>query len=152
MTSLSMKKIISLLLVIIVVILYKYLSVYRTIHPSEKIEQHIGRIPADQNIKKENDDHNYLELLRSNPLDYSKHARCRMDCRHIAEEEVIEILAQGKINWSKTDLQAQPCPSFAIDGTTKDQQKVRIVFAGCEEETKVVTVIDLKTDWACDCH
>ena len=31
-------------------------------------------------------------------LIYTKHARCRMDCRHIDESEVDEIMANGRIN------------------------------------------------------
>ena len=38
--------------------------------------------------------------FRHNSIAYTKHARCRMDCRQIDEQEVKEIVQNGKINYS----------------------------------------------------
>lgn len=84
-------------------------------------------------------------------LEYSNHARCRMQCRHISQEEVEQIMRDGKINYNKSDLQNARCPRYAIEGLTKDNQDVRIIFAQCNESTTVVTVIDLDREWSCDC-
>lgn len=84
-------------------------------------------------------------------LEYGNHAKCRMDCRHITQQEVEEIMQDGKINYTKSDLQNTRCPRYALEGITKDNQKVRIVFAQCNEKTEVVTVIDLETEWECHC-
>ena len=84
-------------------------------------------------------------------LEYSKHAKCRMACRKITQAEVEEIMKAGKINYNKSDLQNARCPRYAVEGVTNDNQDVRIVFAQCNESTTVVTVIDLDTDWTCDC-
>jgi len=84
-------------------------------------------------------------------LEYSKHAKCRMDCRHITQSEVEEIMKDGSINYNKSDLQNARCPRYAIEGDTRDNQHVRIIFAQCNEKTEVVTVIDLETEWSCDC-
>jgi hypothetical protein len=84
-------------------------------------------------------------------LEYSKHAKCRMDCRHISQQEVKEIMEKGSINYKKSDLNNARCPRYAIEGETADDQQVRIVFAQCNESTVVVTVIDLETEFTCDC-
>ncbi len=84
-------------------------------------------------------------------LEYSKHAKCRMECRKITQAEVEEVMKEGKINYNKSDLQNTRCPRYALEGITTDNQKVRIVFAQCNEKTEVVTVIDLDTDWSCYC-
>ena len=84
-------------------------------------------------------------------LEYSNHAKCRMQCRHITQSEVEEIMRNGKINYNKSDLQNARCPRYAVEGITADDQKVRIVFAQCNEKTEVVTVIDLDTEWSCNC-
>jgi hypothetical protein len=84
-------------------------------------------------------------------LEYSKHAKCRMDCRRISQTEVEEIMQAGKINYDKSDLQNARCPRYAVEGITGDNQKTRIVFAQCNDKTVVVTVIDLDTEWSCDC-
>jgi len=84
-------------------------------------------------------------------LEYSKHAKCRMECRRISQSEVEEIMQDGKINYNKSDLQNARCPRYAVEGITGDNQKTRIVFAQCNDKTTVVTVIDLDTEWSCDC-
>jgi len=84
-------------------------------------------------------------------LEYSNHAKCRMQCRKISQSEVEEIMRDGKINYNKSDLQNARCPRYAVEGVTADNQRMRIVFAQCNEKTTVVTVIDLDTEWTCDC-
>lgn len=84
-------------------------------------------------------------------IEYSNHARCRMECRHITQAEVQDIMQLGKINYTKSDLQNTRCPRYALEGITQDNQKVRIVFAQCNEKSEVVTVIDLDTEWQCHC-
>ena len=84
-------------------------------------------------------------------LQYSNHAKCRMQCRHITETEVEEAMRDGKINYNKSDLQNARCPRYAVEEITKDNQRVRVVFAQCNNYTEVVTVIDLDTEWTCDC-
>ena len=84
---------------------------------------------------------------------YSKHARCRMDCRRISKEEVEAVLQTGTINYRKSELGDRPeCRrKYAVEGHTADGQRVRIIFAPCREKVTVVTVIDLGREWACDC-
>ncbi|HEX6193350.1 MAG TPA: DUF4258 domain-containing protein [Chitinophagaceae bacterium] len=84
-------------------------------------------------------------------LKYSNHARCRMDCRQITTAEVEQIMQEGKINYKKSDLKNGRCPRYALEGFTSDRQRVRIVFAQCNTNTTVVTVIDLEKEWTCHC-
>ena len=84
-------------------------------------------------------------------LQYSNHAKCRMECRHITQAEVEEIMKDGTINYKKSDISNARCPRYAVEGVTSDKQDVRIVFAQCNESTTVVTVIDLDTEWTCHC-
>ena len=90
------------------------------------------------------------------PLDahliYTKHARCRMQCRQIDESEIQEIINTGIVNQKKSNANDQPCPTIALEGTSHDNQQLRIVFAKCDDEVKVVTCIDLKNDFDCDCN
>ena len=93
--------------------------------------------------------------LNRNPqqISYSKHARCRMDCRKVSEKEVEELLKDGTINYKKSDLKGEPCQKkYAVEGISRDNQKLRIIFAPCADEVTVVTVIDLQTEWECDCE
>jgi hypothetical protein len=85
-------------------------------------------------------------------LEYSRHARCRMDCRQVSEAEVLDLLEHGEINPRKTRLDDKPCPTYALEGySQQDHQHLRIVFAQCDNYTKVVTCIDLDRDLECHC-
>ncbi len=88
---------------------------------------------------------------RTSFLQYSEHAKCRMQCRKISQKEVEEIMGEGKINYNKSDLQHGQCPRYAVEGITSDAQRVRIVFAQCDKKTVVVTAIDLESDFTCHC-
>ena len=88
---------------------------------------------------------------RTTFIEYTEHAKCRMPCRHITQAEVEDIMRLGTINYRKSNVDGKPCPTYALEGTTPDGQHVRIVFAQCDFKSKVVTVIDLGTEWTCHC-
>lgn len=86
-------------------------------------------------------------------LVYTKHGRCRMDCRQITAAEVKEIILQGKINQQKSDPADKPCPTYAIEGySSQDKQHIRVVVADCQTALKLVTCIDLDKDHRCSCY
>jgi hypothetical protein len=81
---------------------------------------------------------------------YSKHAHCRMECRHITEEEVKVILTDGKVNERKIEEDDRGT-TYPLEGEA-DGHHLRIVFAPKgTDAVEVVTCIDLDTDWSCDC-
>ena len=82
---------------------------------------------------------------------YTKHARCRMDCRHIDESEVKGILKDGTINYAKSQYANTDNPKYAVEGWSHDKQHLRIVFAPTEDALVVVTCIDLENEFECHC-
>jgi hypothetical protein len=83
---------------------------------------------------------------------YSRHARCRMDCRHITETEIKEILDRGKINYRKIEENPKG-KTYPLEGITDEHQHLRVVFAPKgDNDIEVVTCIDLDTEWSCDCE
>ena len=99
-----------------------------------------------------------MEELGWQKLEYSQHATCRMECRHITEAEIREVLGKGetrgsgKVNYSKSDVHDKPYPTYAIEGVTAGGKSLRIVIADCDTISKVVTTIDLKMENdSCDC-
>jgi hypothetical protein len=99
----------------------------------------------------QNLDRNHGFDRRTSYIEYTEHAKCRMACRHISQSEVEEIMKDGSINYRKSNGSETPCPVYALEGVTHDDQRVRIVYAQCDTKTKVVTVIDLDTEWECHC-
>ena len=74
-----------------------------------------------------------------------------MDCRFISKEDIREIMQKGIINFNKSDRNDKPCPTFALQGETEDGEKLRVIFAQCDDETKVVTCYNLNEDFECHC-
>lgn len=113
-----------------------------------------------RNCRGENKKSNHTEVknprgLNRNPsqINYTKHAKCRMDCRTITESEINQVLTSGNVNYSKSDLKKSDCSKrYAIDGYSKDAQHIRIVVAPCADELTVITCIDLDKDWECHCE
>ena len=87
---------------------------------------------------------------KSANISFSRHARCRMECRRIDETEVREVLAEGSINASRIE-ESEKGLSVPLEGVTHDRQHVRIVVAPKQNSLVLVTVIDLDTDWPCEC-
>jgi hypothetical protein len=84
-------------------------------------------------------------------LFFTKHAKCRMKCRHITQQEVKDILVNGTVNYNKSNLQDPQGPTYAVEGITNDRQHVRIIFAPKQQHLTVVTVIDLDVEYECNC-
>ena len=83
--------------------------------------------------------------------DYSAHAKFRMSCRHITDDEVQDILNRGNININKSELNEVDCQrKFAIDGYSKDNQHIRVVASPCGNKLTIVTCIDLDKKWPCE--
>ena len=90
--------------------------------------------------------------VEESAIHFTRHARCRMSCRQISEDEVREIIRQGKLNRRKSDPSDRPCPTYALEGySSGDRQHIRIVVARCGEITKVITCIDLDKEYSCNC-
>lgn len=84
-------------------------------------------------------------------VEYTAHARCRMNCREISTADVQEIMKGGKVNYRKSDVQDKPCPTYALEGYTSDREHLRVVFAQCSKKTRVVTCINIEEDFECHC-
>lgn len=74
-----------------------------------------------------------------------------MECRHIDESEIKEILETGEINYNKIE-RSDKGETYPLEGITHDSQHVRIVVAPHQNELVIVTVIDLGKEWQCNCN
>lgn len=82
---------------------------------------------------------------------FTKHARCRMKCRQITQQEIKEILLKGTVNYNKSNLQDPRGATYALEGYTKDRQHVRVIFAPKQRHLSLVTVIDIDEEHDCSC-
>lgn len=82
----------------------------------------------------------------------TKHAKCRMQCRDITEDEIKEILHDGNINYNKSNPNDKRGATYALEGYSHEHQHLRIVVAPEDDGLVVVTCIDLDKKWQCDCN
>jgi hypothetical protein len=82
----------------------------------------------------------------------TKHVKCRMDCRHISEEEIKEILKDGRVNYSKSGIGSKGDSTFALEGYSRENQHIRVVVAPESDGLVVITCIDLEHEWPCNCY
>jgi len=75
-----------------------------------------------------------------------------MDCRHITQKEIHEILDVGTINYVKSEPDARPDPKWAVEGYTVEHQHLRIIIAPEAEKLIVITCIELGVEWSCQCN
>jgi Domain of unknown function (DUF4258) len=103
--------------------------------------------------------HNFIspssnnDLFRNtNHLILTKHAKCRMDCRHITEDEIKEVIHDGKVNYSKSGPGTKGDETYALEGYSNEHQHLRIVVASESDGLVVITCIDLDNEWQCNCN
>lgn len=82
---------------------------------------------------------------------YGKDALCYMDCRRISREEIAGIIDHGSINFNKSNRRAVPCPIFALQGLTQSGKNIRVIFAQCPAETKVIACYNFGEEPDCRC-
>ena len=82
----------------------------------------------------------------------TKHAKCRMDCRHITEGEIREVIHDGKVNYAKSGPGTKGDETYALEGYSDERQHLRIIVAPEDDGLVVITCIDLDKEWACNCN
>ena len=105
-----------------------------------------------QGKKREQSSRNQLPFDPHGELIYTKHARCRMDCRHITSKEIHEVLESGSINNEKSEPEGHPDPKYAVEGFTEEHQHLRLIIAPERDKLIVITCIELGVEWECHCN
>ncbi len=95
---------------------------------------------------------NHEPFDRHAELVFTRHARCRMDCRHITAVEIHEVLDNGIINYGKSEPDSRPDPKYAVEGYTAEQQHLRIIVAPENAKLIIITCIELGVEWSCHCN
>ena len=82
---------------------------------------------------------------------YANEALCQMDCRQISKEEIKEIMKKGIINFNRSNRRGNPCPTFALQGSTAGGKSLLVNFGQCKNKTTVLFCFNLQKDLDCDC-
>jgi hypothetical protein len=148
----NMKKVLPLLLLVVMALIT--LAIRRCNNPqvNDYRNQRRTEAPESRSSRSSRTNDNTVGLDRNTDhLYFTKHAKCRMRCRHITQQEVKDIIANGTINYNKSDLNDPRGATYALEGMTQDNQHVRIIVSPKLQHLTVVTVIDLEVEYECNC-
>lgn len=90
-----------------------------------------------------------LEELQVQKREYTPNVLCKMTCNKIDTADVSQFLLQGKINYDKSDVRAQPFPTFFIEGSLKGQA-TGMTLTDCDTISKIILIINSGKD-TCNC-
>jgi len=96
-----------------------------------------------------------LEELQAQDIEFTKHVKCRMECRNISTADIARVMIHGDVNYDKSKVHDKPCGTYAVEGDAADGRELRIVVADCDTVSRLVTAIDLKMekeDEKCGCE
>lgn len=84
----------------------------------------------------------------------SHEGRCWAICLDVDAFELQEVLDLEDVNHGESSdlVSSGECPRVAFDGMTRDKQEIRVILTDCEEDPKIVEIIDLKEQKECDCE
>lgn len=83
------------------------------------------------------------ELILKSEIIYSPHAKCMMKCRKISQDNVMEILKNGNVNFKESNIHRTPCPTYAIEGELSGNKKMRILVTTVDSIAEIETAISL---------
>ena len=144
-----------------VIYLIFFLSFLCNFSCNEQTDKKIGQSYIDQSSSRKSEQNNSLVRAKFSEKDLvfnghsvriTKHAKCRMGCRNMDAYEIQDLLDKGTVNFKKSNRSARPCPTIAIEGNSIDGQKSRLIIGTCDSDYLLVTVIDLKNEWKCECR
>lgn len=91
------------------------------------------------------------EEIIKGTLTYSDKATCLMECKNITKDAIVDLLENGDVNFGESDVRGGPCPSYVIEGETRDGRSLKLVFAKCDSIAELTLASDLN-DKRDDCN
>jgi len=92
------------------------------------------------------------ENLQKHPLQVSTLGACQAKCLNISEENIKELLSQGDVNFSKSQVHDLNCPIYAIDTDDFPGGELRAFFEKCDSITILASIEHIDKQEPCNCN
>ena len=93
-----------------------------------------------------------LEALQEHPIRISSEARCLLDCNHIADEDILALIADGDVLFSESDIRGKDIPEYVVEGKGKNQKLYKMKFRSEYLTTLLISILPSPNSNAtCDC-
>lgn len=90
-------------------------------------------------------DYRVLYHLKQDTIHISPQAQCLIDCLSVSQDEVLDVLEGGNINFEKSDKNALPCKLYTVE-----KDSLSVVFELCED--KVIVRKFTLNNQSCSCN
>lgn len=99
-----------------------------------------------------------MEELNWQQLEYTDKGTCFATCNEIADSVIKGVLIRGKVNYDKSDVHADPYPTYAIEGSIEGGKNIRMIIVDVDTVSKLqevhyfnIETFELIAD-DCDCN
>ena len=91
------------------------------------------------------------ETLQKHPLQISLQGACQLSCLDLSEDIIRELLINGDVNFSESQVHDAKCPVYAIDGSDYPGGELRVFFEQCDSITVMASALYLDNPHNCGC-
>lgn len=77
-------------------------------------------------------DYRVIYHLDKDTVYMSSQAQCHLDCLELEQADVLDVLKEGSVNFSKSDKDAKPCKLYVVE-----KESLSVAFELCDEQVKV---------------
>ena len=74
-----------------------------------------------------------------------------LHCLDLSEEIIKELLINGDVNFSESEVHDAKCPVYAIDGSDYPGGELRVFFEQCDSITVLASALYLNNPHNCGC-
>ena len=80
-----------------------------------------------------------LKDIRSKPMYYSEDVSKQLKNKEIDSLDIVYLLNEGDVDFSKSDTKSVPCKTYIIEGPIKEKE-VQLVVKNCNDKATVESV------------
>lgn len=93
------------------------------------------------------------EELYTQPIEFLNDSSCKLQCRGITENEIKEVLKNGNVDYSRSNVHAKPFARYTVEGSSNNGKLICVLADDCDTITKIISAIEVnnKTD-TCKCN
>jgi len=90
-------------------------------------------------------DYRVIYHLKQDTIYVSNEAQCLMTCLNVEQDEVLDVLEGGEVNFDLSDKDAKPCKLYLVE-----KENLKVSFELCEDKVKLKTFSLGEDTCACD--
>jgi len=90
-----------------------------------------------------------LTKIKEGNAQISKHAKCKMECLGISTADIKELVDNGDVDFSASDVHGKPCKSYIINNEVEAAKAVQATFQFCDT---MIVLNDLQSRIKQECN